>query len=154
MFAKNKETVYSDIFIARSCSKAETLLRRTNALDFVCFLYASLSRISKVETAKRSLLQTDNFFSPKIKKETCLWTQRKILGIPRNEESIWTFLLHFAKKLFLYFATTMILFDVILQFWKSTILLSRTLYLSFIRCPVQTANSCFASLKAISGRDR
>ena len=123
MFAKNKETVYSDIFIARSCSKAETLLRRTNTLDFVCFLYASLSRISKVETAKRSLLQTDNFFSPKIKKETCLWTQRKILGIPRNEESIWTFLLHFAKKLFYtlqqqwFFLMSFYSFERVQYFW-------------------------------------
>ena len=123
MFARNKETVYGDIFIARSCSKEETLLRRISTFDFVCFLYASLSRISNVETTKRSLLQTDNFFSPQIKKETCLRTQRKILGIPRNEESNWTFLLHFVKNIFYnlqqqwFFLMSFYSFERVQYFW-------------------------------------
>ena len=40
----------------------ETLLRRTDTFDPVCFLYASLSRISKAETVKMTQLQTENFF--------------------------------------------------------------------------------------------
>ena len=55
--------MYCDTCINRSCSKAETLFRRTDTLDLICFLYASLSHISKAETVKRALLQTDNFFS-------------------------------------------------------------------------------------------
>ena len=53
----------------RSCSKAETLLKKTVTFDPVYFLYAFLSRISKAITVKRTLLQTDKFFSPQIKKQ-------------------------------------------------------------------------------------
>ena len=45
---------------------------RTDTFDPVCFLYAFLSHISKVETVNRTLLQTDNFFSPQIKKPPAL----------------------------------------------------------------------------------
>ena len=49
--------------------------------------------ISKAETVKTTLLQTDNFFQSSDKKATCLTrTQRKILGIPRNRELNWAFL--------------------------------------------------------------
>ena len=65
-------TVYSETGINRSCSKAETLLRTTGTLDPVYFLYASLSRISKAETVKITLLQTDKFFQSSDKKVTCL----------------------------------------------------------------------------------
>ena len=63
VFAKNNETVYSDTCINRPCSKAETLFRKTDTFNLVCFLYASLSHLSKVEIVKRTLLQTNNFFS-------------------------------------------------------------------------------------------
>ena len=91
--------MYGDTCINRSCSKAETLFRRTDTLDLISFLYASLSHISKAETVKRALLQTDNFFSVIRLKSTCLTrTQRKILGIPRNRELNWTFLSIFSKR--------------------------------------------------------
>ena len=79
-------TVYSETCINQSCSKAETLLRRTDTFDPVCFLYASLSHISKVETVKRTLLQTDNFFQSSDKKVTCLTrTQIKVLVISKKQ---------------------------------------------------------------------
>ena len=57
--------------INKYCSKAETLLRRTDTFDTVCFLYTSLARISKAKTVKRTLLQTD-FFSLQIKSSPAL----------------------------------------------------------------------------------
>ena len=57
--------------INRSCSKAETLLRRTETFGLVCLIYAFLSSISKAKTAKRTLLQEDNFFQSSDKKVTC-----------------------------------------------------------------------------------
>ena len=79
-------TVYSKTCINQSCCKAETLLRRADTFDPVCFLYTSLSHISKVETVKRTLLQTDNFFQSSDKKVTCLTrTQIKVLGISKKQ---------------------------------------------------------------------
>ena len=45
--ANNHETVYSETYINRLCSNAETLLRGTDTFDPLCFLYASLPRIYK-----------------------------------------------------------------------------------------------------------
>ena len=144
--------MYNDTCINWSCSKTETLLGRTDTFDLVCFLYASLSRVSKAKTVKRALLQTDNFFSPQIKKATCFThTQRTILRIPRNRELNWTFLSIFSKKPNVFY--TLKQQWPILQFWRSTILLSQTLYLFFPSCPLQPTNTCFVSLKAISDRD-
>ena len=79
-------TVFSETCLNQSCSKAETLLRRTDTFDPVCFLYASLSHISNVETVKRTLLQTDNFFQSSDKKVTSLtWTQIKVLRISKKQ---------------------------------------------------------------------
>ena len=61
-FPQYNVTVCSETCINRSCSKVESLLRRTGTFESVCLLYASLSHISKAETVKRTLLQTDNFF--------------------------------------------------------------------------------------------
>ena len=61
-----------EICINRSCSKAEILLKRTDAFGPVCFIHAFLSPISKAETLKRTLLRTDNYFQPSDKKVTCL----------------------------------------------------------------------------------
>ena len=54
--------------INRSCSKTETLLRRTDTFDHVCFLYPPFLRISNAKTVKRALLQTYNFFRSSDKK--------------------------------------------------------------------------------------
>ena len=79
-------TVFSETSINQSCSKVEILLRRADTFNPVCFLYASLSHISKVETVKRTLLQTDNFCQSSDKKVTCLmWTLIKVLGIFKKQ---------------------------------------------------------------------
>ena len=81
----------------RSCAKADTILRRTDTFDPVCFLYAFLSGISKAKIVKRTLRQKDNFFSPLIKKVTCLTrTQIKILRI--SERTKLDIFVNFLKK--------------------------------------------------------
>ena len=98
--------VYSETCINRSCSKVEILLRRTYLFDPVCFLCTSLSRISKAETVKRTLLQRDNFFQFSDKKVTCLRrTQIKVLGIPEKKIINLDIFVNFLKKklLFLHF---------------------------------------------------
>ena len=122
-------TVYSETYINRSCSKAETLLRRTDKFDSVCFLYASLSRISKVETAQKTLLQTDNFFQSSDKKVTCLTRmQIKVLGISEKQRINSHILVNFLKKKcallhFLHFKTVLFLI-LFCSFWSKVILLS------------------------------
>ena len=75
------------------------MLRRSDTFQLVCCFYASLLPISKGETVKWTLLQIDNFFQFSDKKVICLTrTQRKILGIPRDRELNWTFLLIFPKR--------------------------------------------------------
>ena len=115
-------TVYSETCINRSCSKAETLLRRTDTFDPVCFLYASLSHISKVETVKRTLLQTDNFFQSSDKNMICLTrTKVKVLEISEKQRINLDIFCQFSQKEtpFLYFKTVFF-FDFILQFLKES----------------------------------
>ena len=89
----------SETCINRSCSKAETLLRRTGTFDPVCFLYASLSHISKAETLQSTLLQKDNFFHSSDKKVTCLTrTQIKVLGIFEKQRINLDIFVNFLKK--------------------------------------------------------
>ena len=123
--------MYSDICINRSCSKADTLFRRTDTFDLACFLYASLSHISKAETVKRTLLQTDNFFSVLRWKSNLPNTDMKknFRNSEKQRIKLDIFVNFLKKKHFLHFKTAIILFDFILQFWRSTILLSRNLHL-------------------------
>ena len=106
----------SETCINRSCSKAETLLGRTGTFDPVCFLYASLSHISKAEIVKRTLLQTDNLFQSSDKKFTCYTrTQIKVLGIFKKQRINLDIFVNFLpfKTVFFYF---------ILQFLKEILL--------------------------------
>ena len=119
VFANNHETV-CEICINWSCSKTEILLRRTDTFGPVCFIYAFLSPISKAETLKRTLLQTDNFFQSSDKKVTCLTPTRIKLDI---------FVKFLKENIFLHFKTIIIF--LISYFSLSVILLSRTLYLFF-----------------------
>ena len=100
--------MYSATSVNRSCSKAETLLRRTDTFDLVCFLYASLSHISKAETVKRTLLWTDNFFQSSDEKATCLNLDAK--NIFRNSEKqrikLDIFVNFLKNEHFLHFKTT------------------------------------------------
>ena len=63
--------MYSETCINQSFPEGETLLRRTDTFDLVCFVYASLSRISKAKTVERTLLQTNKFFQSSDKKVNC-----------------------------------------------------------------------------------
>ena len=107
-------TVYGETCINQSCSKAETLLRRTDTFDPVCFLYASLSHISKAETVKRTLLQTDNFFQSSDKKVTCLTrTQIKVLGISKKQIINSDIFVNALKQKHIYF----LYFKTVIFFW-------------------------------------
>ena len=111
-------TVCNETCINRSCSKAEPLLRRTGTFDPICFLYVSLSHISKAEIVKRILLQTD-FFQSSNKNVTCpTRTQLKVFGISEKQR-VWIFLSIFSKRnVFFYNLTQQLFFDFILQFLK------------------------------------
>ena len=122
--------VYSDTCINRYALKRSTdAFRRTDTPDLVCFLYASLSHISKAETVKRTLVQRELFFSPQIKKATCLLPYKNFRNSEKQIIKLEIFVNFLKKKHFLHFKTGIILFDFILQFWRSTIYLSRSLYL-------------------------
>ena len=115
-------TVFSETCLNRSYSKVETLLRRADTFDPVCFLYAFLSCISKAETVKGTLLQTDNFFQSSYKKVTCLtWTQIKVLGISEKQRINLDIFVNFLKKkrFFLHFKIVFF-FYFILQFLKKS----------------------------------
>ena len=97
------------------------MLRRIDTFDLVFLLYASLLRISKAKTLKRALLQTDNFFQSSNENATCLTrTQIKI------KLDVFANFLKKSNNICLDFKTTIILFDLILQFWRT-----QTLYLFF-----------------------
>ena len=139
--------VYSDTCINRYALKRSTdTFRRTDTPDLVCFLYASLSHISKAETVKRTLVQRELFFSPQIKKATCLLPYKNFRNSEKQIIKLEIFVNFLKKKHFLHFKTGIILFDFILQFWRSTILLSRTLYL-FYTLPSATNQQLFCVIK-------
>ena len=125
--------MYSETYKNQSCSKAEILLRRTATFNPVYFLYASLSRISKAKSGKRTLLQTDSFSQSLDKKATCFTPkQMNILRISEKQRMKLDILVNFFKNIFfLQFKTTIMFFDSILQFWRRAILLSRNVYLFF-----------------------
>ena len=140
----------SETCINRSCSKAETLVRRTDMFDPVCFLYTSLS---KAKTAKWDLPQTDNFFQSSHKKSACLTrTQLKILGISKKQRIKLDIFSIFSKRnIVLHFKTAIFVcfhFAVLNECdtFESN---SESFFPSFSLHPT---NSCFASLKAISDR--
>ena len=61
VFANNNETVHSEACINRSCSKAETLLRKTDTCDIVCFLYTFLLYLSKA--VEKDIASDEQLFS-------------------------------------------------------------------------------------------
>ena len=75
------------------------MLRETDMFDPACFLYASLSCISKAKTVKRTLLETDNVLQSSNKKATCLTrTQIIILGIFEKQRTKLDIFVNFLKK--------------------------------------------------------
>ena len=121
--------MYSETCINRSRSKAETLLRRTDTFDPICFLYAFLPLISKAKTVKMTLLQTNNFFQSSNKKATChMQTNKNFRNFRETKNQIGHFCQISQKETFFYTLKQQFFFDFILQFWRNAILLSRTLH--------------------------
>ena len=140
--------MYSQTCLNWSCSKAETLLRRTDTLDPVGFLYAFLSCISKAKNCKGDIASDRYYFQSSA---PCLTrTQIKILGISEKQGIKLDIFVNFLKKkhFFLHFKT--IIFDFNLQFWSSATLLTGTLYLLFQVVLCNQPTIVFAPLKAIS----
>ena len=102
------------------------MLRKPDTFDPVCFLYVFLSRISKAEIVKRTLLQKESFFQSSDKKATCLTpTQIKIFG-----NQIGHFCQISQKETFFTLSNNNNFFLIsFCCFWRSAILLSQTLYL-------------------------
>ena len=116
--------MYSETCLNRSCSKVETLLRRTDTFDSVCFLYASLSRISKAKNCKEDTASDGWHFQSSDKKAPCLTrTQIKISGIFEKQIIKLDILGNFLKnKHFLHCKTTFFLisicsFEGVQHFW-------------------------------------
>ena len=139
--------MYSETCLNRSCSKAETLLRRTDTFDPVSFLYAFLSRISEAKNCKEDTASDGQHFQSSDKKTPCLTRTQKFQEFPRNRELNWTFLSISQKEIFFTLQNNIFL-NFNLQFWRSETLLTRTRYLSF---QVAFCNQpiAFAPLKAI-----
>ena len=112
LFVNIQETV-CETCMNGSCSKTETLLTRTDTFDAACFLYASLLRIFKAKTIKRTLLQTDNFFQSSDEKATSLTrTQIKSSGISEKQRIKLDILSIFSKRnIFLDFQAIIIFFE-------------------------------------------
>ena len=135
--------VYSGTCINRYALKRSTdTFRRTDTPDLVCFLYASLSHISKAET----------FFQSSDKKATCLLPYKNFRNSEKQIIKLEIFVNFLKKKHFLHFKTGKILFDFILQFWKSTIYLSRSQYL-FYTLPSATNQQLFCVTESDIGKD-
>ena len=67
------------------------------------FYMLSFHAFLKRKTVQRTLLQTDNIFSPQLKKTPCLTRTKKFQEFPRNRELNWTFLsIYSQKKTFFY----------------------------------------------------
>ena len=133
--------MYSETCLNLSCSKAETLLWRTDTFDPVCFLYAFLSRISKA--VKRTLLQKDNIFSPQIKKHSALHGHKtfrnsrkmSICQFSQKEKFFYT-----SKQLF--FCFFLFQFAVLKEFNTFD---SKSFILS---CSLQPTNNCFCATES------
>ena len=98
------------------------------------FYMLSFHAFLKRKTVKRTLLQTDNIFSPQLK-SPCLTRTQKFQEFPRNRELNWTFLSIFSKRnIFLHFKATFLK--------KCNSFDSNSL--SFIpSCTLQPTNNCF-----------
>ena len=97
----------------------EGLARLISSVFYMLSFHAFLKR----KTVKRTLLQTDNIFSPQLKKTPCLTRTQKFQEFPRNRELNWTFLSIFSKRnIFLHFKTTFFFisicsFEGVQHFW-------------------------------------
>ena len=129
----------------RPCWKGQTRLIPS------VFYMLSFHAFLKWKTVKRTLLETDNIFSPQIKKGPCLKrTQIKILGISEKQRIKLDIFVNFLKKKHFFTLQNNIFFYFNLQFWRSATLLTRTRYLLFQVALCNQPTIVFAPLKAIS----
>ena len=111
------------------------------------FYMLSFHAFLKRKTVKRTLLQTDNIFSPQLKKTPCLTRTQKFQEFPRNRELNWTFLSIFSKrKIFFTLQSSIFLFQFeVLKECNSFDSNS----LSFIpSCSLQPTNNCFCATES------
>ena len=110
------------------------------------FYMLSFHAFLKRKTVKRTLLQTDNIFSPQLK-SPCLTRTQKFQEFPRNRELNWTFLSIFSKRnIFLHFKTTFFLFQFAVLKECNTF---DSNSLSFIlSCSLQPTNNFFCATES------
>ena len=107
-------TVYNETCMNRSCSKAETLLRKKGTFYLVCMLHISLKR----KPQRGHCFRRTTFFSSQIQKVTCLRrTQIKFLGIL-------DIFVNFLKKKRFFFLHFKIVNISCCSFWRKAIILS------------------------------
>ena len=147
VFANNHEVVYGKTCLNRSCSKAKTLLRRTVTVSQTRFILSVFYMLSfhsflKQKTVKRTLLQTDNIFSPQIK-NTLPYAHTKISGIPEKQRVLSIFS---KRNIFLHLRTTFFLFQFAVLKECNTF---DSNSLSFIlSCSLQPTNNCFCATES------
>ena len=129
--------MYSNTCLNRSCSKAETLLKRTDTFSFHAFL--------KRKTVRRKLLQTGNIFSPQLNKTPCLTRTQKFQEFPRNRELNWTFLSTFSKRNVFFTLQSNIFFISIWSFEEVQLF---WLELFIPSCSLQPTNNCFRATES------
>ena len=131
--------MYSETCLNRSCSKAETLLRRTGMLSFHTFL--------KQKTVKRTLLQTDNIFSPQIKKHSALRGHKTFRNSRETENYIGHFCQFSQKETFFYTSKQHFFLFQFAVLKECNTFDSNSL--SFIlSCSLQPTNNCFCATES------
>ena len=139
--------MYSQTCLNWSCSKAETLLRRTDTLDPVGFLYAFLSCISKAKNCKGDIASDRYYFQSSA---PCLTrTQIKILGISEKQGIKLDIFVNFLKKkqFFLHFKATIF-------FWFQFAILKKCNTFDsnsrsfFPICSLQATSNCFCATES------
>ena len=145
--------MHSDTCINRSCSKAETLFTRTETFNLVCFLYASLSHLSKEETVKRTLFQTNNFFSVlEIKKQPALPGHNENFRNSEKQRIKFDIFVNFLTKKHFYTSKQQWFFLIHFKVLKESDTFESNSVSFFTGCPLQLTNNCFTSLKVIRTR--
>ena len=112
------------------------------------FYMLSFHAFLKRKTVKRTLLQTDNIFSPQLK-SPCLTRTQKFQEFPRNRELNWTFLSIFSKRnIFLHFKTTEMFFLFQFEVLKECNTFDSNSVSFILRCSLQPANNCFCATES------
>ena len=141
--------MYSETCLNRSCSKAETLLRKTDKFDPVYFLYAFFSRIFKAKNCKEDTAWDRYLFQCSDKKAPCLtWTRTKILGISEEKRIKLDISVNFLKKKCFFtfqnnnfFFISICSFERVQHFWFE-------LCIFIPSCFLQPTNNCFCATES------